>query len=377
MRVIAFYLPQFHAIPENDAWWGEGFTEWVNVKNAKPLFKGHNQPRIPLNNDYYDLLDDNVKEWQINIAKENGVHGFCFYHYWFNGHMLLEKPVEQFLENKDLNISFCLSWANEAWTKAWVSKSDSVLIEQYYGKEKEWKQHFDYLLPFFKDERYIKNDNKPLFVIYRPEQIDCLNEMIDYWQKLAKDEGLPGIDFSYQHIDFDLQPEKDDSRFNYNIEYEPLYALNNLNKKNKTSIFINLMKKLDNVSFKLFNKKLSEIYLKKVRTYSYDKVWESSLENYNTSKKAIAGAFVDWDNTSRRGTKGVAYLGATPEKFKNYMVKKIIDVKNNYTNDMIFIFSWNEWAEGGYLEPDEKFKDGYLKAIKEALIETNEFPYED
>ncbi|RRQ78488.1 glycoside hydrolase family 99-like domain-containing protein, partial [Enterococcus faecium] len=198
MRVIAFYLPQFHEIPENNEWWGEGFTEWTNVKTARPLYSGHYQPREPINDNYYDLLNDDVKEWQVSIAKKNGIYGFCFYHYWFDGKMLLEKPVEQFLKNKNLDINFCLSWANEPWTKAWVSKNDSILIEQNYGNEENWEKHFDYLLPFFKDSRYICNDGKPLFVIYRPEQIGCLNEMLDYWQILAKKNGLAGIDFAYQ-----------------------------------------------------------------------------------------------------------------------------------------------------------------------------------
>ena len=160
MKIIAFYLPQFHNIPENDEWWGDGFTEWVNVKKAKPLFDGHVQPKEPLNDNYYNLLDDNIKIWQAKIAKEYGVYGFCYYHYWFNGKLLLEKPMEQMLNNKKIDIPFCISWANEPWTKAWVNEK-KVLIPQSYGGVNEWKEHFDYLLPFFKDERYIKVHNKP------------------------------------------------------------------------------------------------------------------------------------------------------------------------------------------------------------------------
>ena len=154
MKIIAFYLPQFHNIPENDEWWGNGFTEWTNVKKAKPIFEGHQQPKVPLNNNYYNLLDDNVKVWQADLAKKYGVYGFCYYHYWFNGKMLLEKPMEQMLENKEVDIPFCISWANEPWTKAWVGDEKKMLIAQEYGQEEEWKEHFMYLLPFFKDERY-------------------------------------------------------------------------------------------------------------------------------------------------------------------------------------------------------------------------------
>lgn len=373
MRIIAFYLPQFHVIPENNEWWGKGFTEWVNVKKAKPLFKNQYQPRIPKDNYYYNLLDNEVKQWQVKLAKENGIYGFCFYHYWFDGHMLLQKPVEQFLNNKELNIPFCICWANEPWTKAWVSKDDSVLIEQRYGGKKEWKQHFDYLLPYFNDNRYIRNNDKPLFIIYRPEQIECINDMIDYWQELAIKSGLLGIEIAYQHIAFDLLEKKDESRFDYNLEYEPLYALNDFLSSEKKHL-INLLKKIDDMIFKIFNKKLSDLYLRKVRTYNYDDIWESCLKHQPTSSKCISGAFVDWDNTPRRAEKGVAYIGATPEKFKKYMIKKIQKTREIYNTDMMFMFSWNEWAEGGYLEPDEKFGDEYLKAIKEALIKTDEFP---
>lgn len=141
MKIIAFYLPQFHNIPENDEWWGNGFTEWTNVKKAKPLYEGHMQPRVPLGGNYYNLLDDNVKIWQADLAKKYGVYGFCYYHYWFNGKMLLEKPMEQMLANKEVDIPFCICWANEPWTKAWVGDERKLLIAQEYGQEEEWKQH--------------------------------------------------------------------------------------------------------------------------------------------------------------------------------------------------------------------------------------------
>ena len=192
MKIITFYLPQFHEIPENNEWWGKGFTEWVNVKKAQPLYEGHEQPRVPLNENYYNLLDPNVQVWQAKIAKEYGVYGFCYYHYWFNGKLLLEKPMENMLKNRDIDIPFCVCWANEPWTRAWVGET-KVLIPQLYGEKREWKEHFDYLLPFFKDSRYICDDGKPLVVIYRPEVIECLNEMLDYWNELAIQEGFEGV----------------------------------------------------------------------------------------------------------------------------------------------------------------------------------------
>lgn len=373
MKIIAFYLPQFHEIKQNNEWWGKGFTEWVNVKKAKPLYKGHYQPRIPLNKIYYNLLDDDVKKWQIKIAKENGVYGFCFYHYWFNnGEMLLEKPVEQFLENKDLDIKFCISWANEPWTKAWVSKQDKILINQDYGGRDTWKKHFYYLLPFFRDKRYIVENNKPLFIIYRPEIIPCINEMLDYWNELSKENGFDGVVYAYQGIGLDQKKNKDDSRFTYNIEYEPGYGSEHLNSKRKKSL-IRFAKKIDNIAQRLFGHTLSEIYLNKVRRKSYDDIWNAINSYRPDDKKRVAGAFVDWDNTPRRGRKGLVIEGASPQKFYLYLKERIKMVRQYYSSDMIFLFAWNEWAEGGYLEPDERYGYEYLKSLKRALIEMDEF----
>ncbi len=368
MKTIAFYLPQFHAIPENDMMWGKGFTEWDNLKKAKPLFKGHYQPRIPLNNNYYNLLNDEVKKWQVDLAKEYNINAFCFYHYWFDGKLLLEKPVEQFLQNTNLDLEFCLCWANEAWTKAWVSKSDEVLYEQNYGQEENWNRHFDYLLPFFKDSRYLKENNKPIFIIYRPELIDCLNDMLNFFIRKAKEHGFDGMVFAYQQIEFDLMPNKDDSLFDYNIEYEPAYSMYEQRQKTPSkNLLFNIGKKLDKCFMSFFNTTLSEYYLKKVRRLNYDYLWEINIKRIPNSKKNIPCVFVDWDNTPRRGTKGLVVEGANPEKFKKFLDQKIYNIKRYYSTDYLFVFAWNEWAEGGYLEPDKRYGYGYLEAIKEVL----------
>lgn len=376
MKIITFYLPQFHEIPENNEWWGKGFTEWVNVKKAQPLYEGHEQPRVPLNENYYNLLDPNVQVWQAKIAKEYGVYGFCYYHYWFNGKLLLEKPMENMLKNRDIDIPFCVCWANEPWTRAWVGET-KVLIPQLYGEKREWKEHFDYLLPFFKDSRYICDDGKPLVVIYRPEVIECLNEMLDYWNELAIQEGFEGLTYAYQNIDFDLKADKDDSRFKYNIEFQPLYARHDMFKNNHKYIKA-LRRKVAAFVEKNFGFDLMRYgvgFFNKSNQISYDEAWNKILTRKPGTEKNVPGAFVGWDNTPRKGERGEIFVGDTPEKFEKYLTQQIIRAKNIYSKDMIFMYAWNEWAEGGYLEPDTRSGYKNLEAIKNALKSTNEFPW--
>ena len=376
MKVIAWYLPQFHEIPENNEWWGTGFTEWVNVKKAKPLEEGHNQPRIPLNDRYYDLSDVSVQKWQIETAKKYGVYGFCMHHYWFDGKLLLEKPIEQYLKNKGLDFPFCICWANEHWTNRWIAGNEKILIEQKYGNKKEWKDHFEYLLPFFRDERYIRIDGKPFMVIYRPELIDCINDMLDYWQKLAKLSGLPGITFAYQGMKWDFVKNKDDSRFAYDIEYQPLVCWNGERQKN---LSVRIQDKIPKCVLTAFAKPLNvirEMMLrqedKKENVREYEDVRKSVVDYKLVSEKSVPGAFVDWDNTPRKGMYGTYLRNSDPKVFQKYFEIQVKRAREVYHKDFMFVFSWNEWAEGGYLEPDQKNQYGYLEAIRDTLDFLNE-----
>ena len=364
MRIIAFYLPQFHSIPENDKWWGKGFTEWETLKKAKPLFEGHVQPKIPQNKNYYNLLDEQTFKWQIQIAKKNGIFGFCFYHYWFDGHLLLEKPIEMYLKNPDLNFPFCLCWANPSWRSTWTGEGKKVLIEQKYKGKEQWEKHFLYLLPFFKDSRYIKENGEPLLVIYDVSEIPNLEEMVTYIRQRAVEEGFPGIKLLYQYY---LSPQKDKEvrvLFDYCINFQPIYALMNIEKRN---VFLKMMRRLNDFIRNTLNVNIKNIAISDVRKTSYDDVWKQIIEEKPRDNKDIAGAFVGWDNTPRKGKQGRVIVGATPKKFEFYLKKLSELVKSKYSTDYVFITAWNEWTEGSYLEPDEENGDDYLKVIKRVV----------
>ena len=224
-RIIALYLPQFHEIPENDEWWGEGHTEWRSCKNAVPLFRKHYQPRIPLNEHYYDLTDPKEQEWQSRIAMAYGIDGFCYYHYWFQGKLLLEKPAEMMLKNIKVKIPFCFSWANHSWTNSLRKKGRHFLIKQEYGDKDDWIKHFYYLLPFFKDKRYIKISAKPVIIIYDAANIPCWDEMQACWEKLSKENGIDGIYYISTLKLIGDQSFAEHHGFDAQFEYQPRYSV--------------------------------------------------------------------------------------------------------------------------------------------------------
>ena len=374
MKVLAFYLPQYHRTKENDEWWGEGFTEWTNMKNAKPLFGGHQQPKIPENNDYYDLLDVNVMKKQIAQAKKKGIYGFCVYHYWFGSRPLLEKPMENYLYDCECDFPFCFSWANETWTNAWATDNKAkrkVLIKQEYGNRDEWERHFKYLLPFFQDQRYIKQGNKPIFVIYRPQYISKLKERLNYYNRRAKEEGFDGIVFCAQHVSYYKDATVDKSVIDYRIEYQPGYAMQDLSdniKRNQAIANIRNWLKDHGIPYPSLSKK-------KITFYGYDELWTNILKR-KAETDTFPGAFVNWDNSPRYGIRAKICTGTSVEKFYEYFKKLIVKAREEYKSDYIFIFAWNEWSEGGILESDNWFGDGFLNAIHRALCETNELPEE-
>lgn len=367
MKIIAFYLPQFHAIPENDEWWGEGFTEWENVKTAEPSFQGHYQPRVPFNHNYYDLTEVEALKWQAELAKKYGIYGFCYYHYWSEGNMLLEKPAEIMLEHKSVDLPFCFSWANHSWTRCWADKEDTMLWEQTYGDRTDWKRHFEYLLPFFKDDRYIKVDGKPFMVLYNPLGVKEFPEMMEYWQELAIENGLLGITFAHQQNEYDHSKEKNGEQYRYGIEFQMNSAV--LKYTSKSISF---------AAERVLNRIADKVPFLRCRAttmhYSYDDIWNIVLNTVPRDEKWLPGAFVDWDNTPRRKNRGQLCTDVTPEKFEKYLTIQVKRAREVYHSDYLFMFAWNEWGESGYLEPDEKYGYRMLEAVRKSLEVNVEFP---
>lgn len=339
LKTLAIYLPQFHRVPENDKWWGEGFTEWTAVRGAEPLFEGHYQPRVPLNNNYYNLLEHDTMAWQADLMHKYHVDGMCIYHYWFeNGRRILEKPAENLLEWKDIQMPFCFYWANQTWARTWKKLKDvctwsatyenldkdhenGILLKQSYGREQDWEEHFKYLLPFFKDERYIKLDNKPVFMIYRPDDIFSLWDMADYFNMRAMQSGFQGIYFIGSGSG--VLPG-----LNATFEKQPDW-----------------------------------------RTDSYTEMWKMTLENkiVRGSKTYFCGG-VDFDNSPRMGKNSFILKDVSPSIFYENL-KKLYKKSMLLENEFLFINAWNEWGEGMYLEPDEEYRYEYLEALKRVVDE--------
>ena len=354
MMVIAFYLPQFHEIPENNEWWGQGFTEWTNVKKANALFRGHYQPREPLNDNYYNLLDDVVIVNQMELALKYGIDGFCFYHYWFNGKMVLQTPLEKLLKNKEAKLSFCLAWANEAWTKTWhgAKGNKEVLIRQCYGDKNDWETHYNWLRNFFLDERYIKIDNKPVFLIYKVHHMRHRSEMFEYFHERAVSDGFDGI-YLVQMLS-DEQPVSRLRWISAYVDFEPARTRNIL--RNERGI-------KDSRKFKLSDKHPNWNWWNRWICDIWDyKKFNERLLNTPHETNQYRCCFVDYDDSPRRGKKALIFTGSTPEKFGHYFRKQYeLSLKEN--KELLFINAWNEWGESNYLEPDKKNGYGYLEKV--------------
>jgi len=370
-KLIAMYFPQLHAIPENDEWWGKGFTDWINVKKATKKYNGHYQPRIPFDGTYYDQSKLETLHWQVDLAKKYGIYGFCHYHYWFDGKQLLETPTNLMLENKDLDMPFCLSWANETWSKRWDGQDHHILIQQTHPPVKEsWDAHFDYLIKAWTDERAIKIDGKPVFVIYRPHRINEVERMLDYWREKAIQRGLKGVYFIVQK-QYELPDASCLKGFDAVFQFQPfesIFAPNFDSDSIRHTWWFRLLQKFPENAQDILRSIQGRI-IKELTFHDYDTVWKHVLEERpEPGKVTFPGAFVDWDNTARYKERATIFKGSTPERFE-YWLSELVDTmeQRNLPENFIFLNAWNEWAEGTYLEPDERHGYKYLEAVQSVL----------
>lgn len=363
-KFIPFYFPQLHAIPENDLWWGKGYTDWDRVIAAYSLEENHYQPRIPLNNNYYDQSKEVTTQWQIDLAIKYNIYGFNFYHYWFDGKILLEKPIELFKKlNHDLK--YCLTWANETWTKRWDGKFNEILIKQNHNYDKlEWEKHFDYLFQFFSDPRYIRIDNKPVFCIYRPDIFYEINNFVDFFQERAIAKGLEGLHFIAVKA---YETNKDLEKFNSFLRFQPRDLFNSLNgRKSALSKIVERTLRSAPEKYQIMIGEFIHKYQKKV-SFDYEEFCKKLIENSKidqlSKKRIFQSIIVDWDNAARYGNKARYFINTGPEKFENAL-KELIEIEAAHNDNFIFINAWNEWSEGAYLEPDEKNGFKHLEILK-------------
>ena len=361
IRSIAFYLPQFHPIPENDEWWGKGFTEWTNVVKAKPLFKGHYQPKLPTELGLYDLRVPEVREQQANLAKEYGIEGFCYWHYWFgNGRRILERPFNEVLESGKPDFPFCLAWANETWTGIWHGLNNEILMEQTYPGQDDYIAHFNCLLKAFKDKRYMRVDDKPIFVVYRPNAIPDIKLFVDTFQEQAVQNGLKGVYLiaTNVHTDWNAQANGFDAITPSNHD-KLAYVRSDSNVKNFYRKQLNR---------KRVSKVFKKIFKKPTHVYEYKEAMKWFVKDENSKSMIYPMVIPNWDNTARSGVNGFVLHNSTPDLFKQVMQKAINKVRDLPADKrIVFIKSWNEWAEGNYIEPDRKYGRKYLEVIKELI----------
>ena len=358
LRLIAFYLPQYHPIPENDKWWGKGFTEWTNVAKAKPLFPGHDQPHIPSDLGFYDLRLAEARQAQADLAREYGIYGFCYYHYWFNGKRLLERPFNEVLVSGEPDFPFCLCWANENWTRVWDGQDKQVLMEQKYTEEND-RQHIRSLMQAFQDKRYIRIDGKPILLVYRASKIPNPLKTTSIWREEALKEGIGEMFLcrvdSFAGENADLTPAQ--VGFDAAVEFQPdgRYFGNTLGQG-----------KLHRLARRFG---LSSVAYEKNCISSYASLVENSLLQQVPTYRRFPCVTPRWDNSARRKTGATILKDSTPELYEKWLRAAVESFRSSHSREsLIFINAWNEWGEGNHLEPCHKWGRAYLEATKRAIM---------
>jgi len=351
VRLIALYLPQYHPIPENDEWWGPGFTEWTNSSKARPFFKGHYQPHVPADLGYYDLRLPETRADQANMARDHGIEGFSYYHYWFAGHRLLERPFNEVVASGEPDFPFCLYWANQTWTGIWHGSPKRILIEQTYPGMEDHRSHFETLLPAFADRRYMKVDGKPLFLVNCPMDIPDSARVMDFWRDLAVKAGLPGLFLVGEHWRGDWNPKP----YGYDAAITNSLWPYRYKGASWSQPVRKIIEKIDK-------------WRGMPKVYQYGKIIDTLVVDRVPGIENFPCVIPNWDNTPRSGSNGLVLHGSTPELFRRHL-RRAIEVLRDVPREhrIVFIKSWNEWAEGNHLEPDRKDGRAYLEVVREEL----------
>jgi lipopolysaccharide biosynthesis protein len=347
MRLIAFYLPQYHPIPENDRWWGKGFTEWTNVSKAQPLFQGHYQPHLPADLGFYDLRLHEAREAQADLAREYGIFGFCYYYYWFGGRRLLERPLDDVCRSNRPDLPFCVCWANESWTRRWDGKPSEILIPQIHTRESDERFILD-LLPILQDERYIRINGRPLLLVYRTELFPAIADSALAWREVAH---RRGIDLFLCRVESFSSCDPAAIHFDAACEFPPNFVGANPEEKLRLE----------------FHHDRPDAFTGKV--YDYEKLARLLRHRPAPQYKRFLGATPSWDNTPRAGGRASVFINSSPDRFQSMLRTAVRKTSDRFAGEeqMVFINAWNEWAEGAHLEPDRRYGHAFLEACRTAL----------
>lgn len=360
-RLIAFYLPQFHPVSENDEWWGKGFTEWTNVAKAKPLFPGHYQPHVPADLGFYDLRVPETRQAQADMAREYGIEGFCYWHYWFAGRRLLERPFQEVLESGKPDFPFCLGWANHSWTGVWLGAPGRILVEQTYPGMQDHEAHFRFLMRAFTDPRYMTVDGKPIFLVFAPTDLPDALRVTDFWRELASREGLPGLHLIAHTADSEYDPRQ----YGFDAVTIPRFTkLLGTRRKNPVSGAVRRLRaKPPTASL------LNKVYPRPAHVYTYREAMPHLVVHDELGWEYYPCVTPNWDNTPRSGMRGSVLHGATPELFRTHLrdaLQSVSDLPDEHC--ILIVKSWNEWAEGNHLEPDLRYGKAFLEVIQEEVL---------
>ena len=360
-RVLCFYLPQFHPIPENDRWWGRGFTEWTNVTKARPLFQGHYQPHLPADLGFYDLRVPDVREAQADLAREYGLHAFCYYHYWFTGKRLLSRPFDEVLESGRPDFPFCLCWANEHWTRKWDGRGDEVLMRQEHSLEDD-QAHIEHLLPAFEDARYVKIEGKPIFLVYRTELLPEPLRTADLWRRAVQKAGFPDIYLvSVESFRAGVDPRS--IGFDAALEFAPDKAVVRPRFRRSRAGLLPILRDVFRQAGALQPDDHDH------RIYSFEELVDGMLAKSGVPYTRFRCVTPGWDNSARRATGAVIFSDSTPPRYERWLravAQQTVGIHRGEER-LIFINAWNEWAEGNHLEPDQFWGRAYLEATARAL----------